>query len=243
MMQIRMKHSASIALVIGLAVGLSGCVGTLKIMASGFQPIHPVITYRDRFPAVESLSPTLKWEPFPGEDYNVPIAPIPVVPRPTPFVNVVGVVSNIRYDLIIWKAVNPKYDDFSEDLSTYPFPGLVWSSVDSLSVVYERDGLADTSHTVDTLLEPNIAYAWSVRARFDQNGETRISEWSLVAIPDPLAYRATEEHNRCTTVIGIFNSGCRNPATPPDLQTSREQARATGKLPSYALYYFTTPSR
>jgi hypothetical protein len=181
-------------------------------MASGFQPTRPALSYRDRFPVVESVKPTLAWSPFPGTDYDL-------TPgsswKPTTFVSEEVGATNVRYDLIIWKPVNPHYDDFSR-AST--FTGRAWRAVDALTAVYERSGLTIPTHTVESELEPGTEYAWSVRARFDVNGQVRISEWSLVADAYPF----------------------------PDLldglgRTSRERARRTGELPPYALYYFITP--
>jgi hypothetical protein len=149
-----------------------------------------------------------------------------------------GVVTNIRYDLIIWKAVNPKYDDFS-GLTSATFKGRVWSSVDSLTAVYERDGLMEFSHTVESPLEPNTDYAWSIRARFEVNGQTRASEWSLVLMPDPYSSpeRGCQEASVTAQILLTRGQRCYFAGS------SRAYARATGQLPPYALFYFHTPGR
>ncbi len=45
-------------------------------------------------------------------------------------------------------------------------------------VVYYRERLFDTSHTVDTPLETSIRYDWSVRARIMKDGKETITQWS-----------------------------------------------------------------
>lgn len=45
-------------------------------------------------------------------------------------------------------------------------------------VVYYRERLFDTSHTVDTPLEPSTHYDWSVRARIMKDGKEIITQWS-----------------------------------------------------------------
>lgn len=45
-------------------------------------------------------------------------------------------------------------------------------------VVYYRERLFDTSHTVDTPLEPSTHYDWSVRARIMKDGKETITQWS-----------------------------------------------------------------
>jgi len=79
--------------------------------------------------------------------------------RYTPLLNAV---SNIRYDLRLWKVI-----------SDYP-PQLV----------YERRTLTVPEHTLDQPLESKTRYFWSVRARFDVNGKTRATRWSCYRSPN-----------------------------------------------------------
>ncbi len=203
-----------ITAVIGSALALSSC--TYPIQVSGFRPIQPAYSMRlthdfpkgavqtYHVPVVESLKPTLKWEPFPGIEESGTAWPDSSMGfrKPTPFVDVdAAAVSNIRYDLIIWKAT------------------------ETLPIAYEREGLPEPSHTVETALKPNTHYAWSVRARFDLSGQTRVSEWSLIVqtADFPLVVEDKEE------------SG------PVDLAL-RQTARRTGHIPLANLYRFTTPA-
>jgi hypothetical protein len=231
---------------LAVSVGLSGCVGNLPVRVSGFAPAQPALTYRHRFGEVDSLRPILKWAAFPGTEYDYTDLITPVGYRPRPFVSADQPITNVRYDLIVWKAVNPMYDDFSAlSLRAFASPsntftGRVWASVDSLTPVYERSGLSEPSHAFETTLEANTDYAWSVRARFDVDGRTRVSQWSLVVIPDPgrpSPARGCYEANAATRALLLRNERCAFGGS------SRDYARVTGQLPPYALFYFHTPSR
>jgi hypothetical protein len=72
---------------------------------------------------------------------------------------VVGRVKNVRYDLIIARG-------------------------DIYEVIYRREGLPDTIHTVETSLSPDTLYRWSVRARFEFDGRERVTEWSSSYLQD-----------------------------------------------------------
>jgi hypothetical protein len=65
-------------------------------------------------------------------------------------------VSNVRYDLIVAKEENMA-------------PG---------ELVYRKDGLASPNHTIAVALQSGKRYFWTVRARFDLDGRTRVTEWS-----------------------------------------------------------------
>jgi hypothetical protein len=66
-----------------------------------------------------------------------------------------GRVKNVRYDLVIAREHN----------------------LAPVEVVYWREGLRDTRHTLDTSLKPNTRYFWTVRARFEFDGRERVTEW------------------------------------------------------------------
>ena len=81
---------------------------------------------------VKSLTPTLRWERFAGEQ--------------------------VTYDLRIWETKG--------------------SRTQVGEVMYEREGLTENVHTVETSLRPSTIYLWSVRARFVENKKGRVTEWS-----------------------------------------------------------------
>jgi len=104
----------------------------------------------NRFPVIANRTPTLEWEPFPR-----------VIDQQIRYASLLNTVSNIRYDLRIWKVVS------------YSPP----------KQVYERRGLTVPTHTLDQPLESKSRYFWSVRARFDVNGKTRATRWGCYGTP------------------------------------------------------------
>jgi hypothetical protein len=65
-------------------------------------------------------------------------------------------ISNITYELKIWKMER----DFPTEL------------------VYYRQGLNESSHKVESYLEPSTKYCWCVRARFEFGGHYRTTAWT-----------------------------------------------------------------
>jgi hypothetical protein len=104
----------------------------------------------NRFPVVATRMPTLEWEPFPR-----------VIDQHTRYAPLLNTVSNIRYDLRIWKVVS----------DTPP------------QLVYERRALTVPTHTLDQPLKSGTRYFWSIRARFDVNGKTRATRWGCYRAP------------------------------------------------------------
>lgn len=75
-----------------------------------------------------------------------------------------GRIARVRYDLVIARERNSA----------------------PAGIVYRRDGLIATSHTVRSGLQPGGRYFWTVRARFDLDGRERVTEWATTN------YRAQE---------------------------------------------------
>jgi hypothetical protein len=67
-----------------------------------------------------------------------------------------GRVKDVRYDLIVAREQN----------------------LAPAQVVYRREGLPDTMHTIEISLSPAARYFWVVRARFKLDGRERLTEWS-----------------------------------------------------------------
>ena len=63
---------------------------------------------------------------------------------------------NIRYDLVVYRATT----EFEK--------------------VHERLGLTETEHRIPFDLEPDTTYLWSVRTRFELDGQTRVTPWSTL---------------------------------------------------------------
>lgn len=50
-------------------------------------------------------------------------------------------------------------------------------------IVYEREGLPASSHQLTTRLRPATRYCWTVRARFDLDGQPRVTLWGFSKWP------------------------------------------------------------
>jgi hypothetical protein len=72
-----------------------------------------------------------------------------------------GRISNVRYDLVI-----------AEE-----------QGLSAGAIVYRRQELALAEHRLERPLAPERRYFWSVRARFDLDGQTRFTEWGSMSFP------------------------------------------------------------
>jgi len=170
----------------------AGCA--VQSPVSGFRPLYPEVTHSFGkapdmldWPKVDSLQPTLRWQGFPGEHQQF------LGGRVSPFVAVdPASVRDVTYDLRIWTVRGR-------------MPG---------DLVYEIDGLKEPSHRLGRALKPDAEYYWSVRARFNLDGQSRTSEWSLAQIPCPPEYR---------------------------IECARGVSRQTGNIPELNHYRFKTP--
>ena len=63
----------------------------------------------------------------------------------------------------------------------------IWQGQDehqiTKDVAYAREALPNPFHQVETPLPRRSWYFWSVRARFELNGQTRVTEWSHLQSP------------------------------------------------------------
>jgi hypothetical protein len=136
-----------------VCLSLAACVAPLDV--AGLRPLSP--EPYNLAPKMDSLQPTLRWEPF---------------PRPTDLqADRAGWVSRVRrvtYDLRIWRGVRDQYGY----LEVYP-----------AELVYSRSALAATEHLVEVPLASDTQYLWSVRARFDLDGQSRVTPWGVLLLP------------------------------------------------------------
>ena len=85
-----------------------------------------------------------------------------------------------------WAAF-PRHPDPSFSAVTYDLR--IWQhrtqedAADTL--VYSVDALPQPSHRVESPLPSGHWYYWTVRARFELNGQPRVTEWSYVVSPPP----------------------------------------------------------
>ena len=157
---------------------LGGCgveISRHDAEVSGFTPIEPrqtsIVTTATAFmgdpqyyltwPEVASRNPTLQWEPVPGTHYGLK-GSFGFGLEKLPFIDAdVARLSNVTYEVKIWRV----------------------EQLEPIEVVYDRKGLRQPRHRVEVSLEAGQRYYWSVRARFELDGKTRVSEWSLAFVP------------------------------------------------------------
>jgi hypothetical protein len=75
-------------------------------------------------------------------------------------------VRRVTYDLRIWRGI--RENDGLEE--TYP-----------AELIYERSALTRPEHVVETPLAHETRYLWSVRARFELDGQARVTPWGALA--------------------------------------------------------------
>lgn len=105
---------------------------------------------------VDDLRPTLRWEAFPR-----------LIDRP----GKAGEgrhFANVSYELSVFRAIFTK--DFPSGQHFVAGP-----------LVYARKGLTQPWHRFEEPLEPCVRYAWTVRARFELDGQMRVTEWTVSA--------------------------------------------------------------
>ena len=77
-----------------------------------------------------------------------------------------GLGEDVTYDLRIWRTK------------------VGWKQVQQGSVVYERQGITQLSHQIETALEPSTHYLWAVRAHFQRDGQKQTTPWSYEIAAD-----------------------------------------------------------
>ena len=147
-----MTPSQLVALVLAVVCGIAGC-GTSTVGLRARNTYNGVTFVEPR--GGDPLRPTLEWEPLPSASdrggHRL------TAPR------------NVTYELRMWK-VWQQYP---------PSPMLVFAH--SSALAYTRAGLLENRHTVETPLQAGSIYAWAVRARFDLDGQARVTAWSAWA--------------------------------------------------------------
>lgn len=129
--------------------------------AEGIRPL-PLVMVGDYTAQAESLQPRLRWEGF---------------PRPQDIKadkdGRLGDARGVTYEVRIWRADG---EVFGACAATQ----VRFQCVFPAELVYERSGLAETFHTLESPLKPNRLYLWTVRARFDLWGQPRVTPWAVL---------------------------------------------------------------
>ena len=138
--------------------------------------LKPELPRADRESQVDTLRPTFRWERFPmAADL------LELTPRGGERM------AAVSYEFHLWKV--------GKELSgTRVAPGsrarigtdadytYSWRhecrDTDPGELVYTKQGLVTPEHTLETPLQPNSLYFWTVRAHFTLDGKRRATEWS-----------------------------------------------------------------
>src|SRR5262245_38177476 len=164
-----MKPSrGSFSLLLGLVVVVTTAGCAKPHPAEGLRPLPLVMEKDPMTREVESLQPSFQWEPFPRK-----------TDLKADKTGTLGLAQNVTYDLRIWGAEGsipgvcrpwlPRYGSEGTGGGPCVFPA---------ELVYARVGLPHPFHTVESFLSPSTIYLWTVRARFQLDGQPRVTEWS-----------------------------------------------------------------
>jgi hypothetical protein len=152
------RHTRSRTVLLGSCLGLFLALLLLSAcgrpIISGLEPQYP-----PAWSTVDSLRPTLKWESFPTERDTKKGAR-----------DFVQGLSHVTYDLKIWRV-----DDDWPIRRVAPNGDLL-----APAPVYSRTGLQEPHHLIETPLQANSQYFWTVRARFLSQGSPRVTQPSEV---------------------------------------------------------------
>ena len=165
------RHAFRFLLWVSLSLLGAGCSPPISVY--GLRPEYPELSRNTfdndiTFVGVDSLQPTLKWEPF-----------TKLLER-ADRENLQGRIGAVTYDLQIWRG-----------------------TFRPVELVYEQRGLEHPWHKLAATLQPSTRYFWTVRARFELDGDYRVTEWGKLReglrktnrprrsniVPDPDYYR------------------------------------------------------
>lgn len=138
--------------------------------------LSPCPFFAKRESQVDGLRPTFRWERFPRTADLAELGP-----------HAHERITAVHYELRLWK-VGPGFSgDFqrpgtsfwigSADDYKYSWAHECRDS-DPGELVYSKHGLTNPEHQLETSLEPDSRYFWTVRAHFTLDGKRRATEWS-----------------------------------------------------------------
>lgn len=181
--------------------------------------------FSNRTPLVDSLRPTFRWERFPRtadlaelglthahERITSGLEELSTIDVAKPAPHAVERITAVRYELRLWKVGA----DFSGDVDHPTTSGqwigeadeykYVWGhecrDTDPGTLVYSKSELPSPEHTLETPLQPDSHYYWSIRAHFRLDGKRRATAWSEQL---PLWYYGMEFPNRPCFPFATFH--------------------------------------
>lgn len=154
-------------------------------------------------PRAETLRPTFRWERFPRARDLEEISP-----------HADERIASVSYELRLWK-VGKGFSGKFESPGTSS--GMKWigeaddykyswghecRDTDPGELAYSHRGIRDPEHTLETSLQPDSLYYWSIRAHFTLDGKRRATEWSELLPPEKFL---TEIRNGPCSVLSTFH--------------------------------------
>jgi hypothetical protein len=187
---------------------------TCVLLAAGCLPkpyvvgLKPEAPFAEKESQVDTLRPTFRWERFPRAKDLEELGPY-AGER----------IAAVSYELRVWKVEK----QFSGEFERPGTPGRIGAAndykyswwhecrdTDPGELVDSQQGLLNPEHTLETPLQPNSSYFWTVRADFTLDGKHRATEWS-----EQLPYWGSSY---------AWKDGCSYPATFHLIRTPDEKS-------------------
>lgn len=136
--------------------------------------LKPEAPFAERIAEIDTLRPTFRWEHFPRQKDRQELGPRSER------------VAAVTYEFRLWKVGTefsgpvPSYGAYRVGQpNKYKYS---WShecrDTDPGELVQTQQGLVTPEYRVETTLQPNSLYFWTVRAHFTLDGKRRVTEWS-----------------------------------------------------------------
>jgi len=108
----------------------------------------------------------------------------------------------LRWEAFPWRQdPNNDQDSVLRRVTDVTYDLKIWTwraDTPNLEPVYDRRGLTVPFHKVNVRLMPSTVYWWSVRARFQLDGHSTVTEWGL------LFYRSDKDITCCRPFYPLF---------------------------------------
>lgn len=175
--RLQVVSPALLTLLAMLGVLATGCITQNPVV--GLKPESPPIKRTVSDPVrlrkvketyIDTLRPTFRWERF--DQVRDPFFSTRM--------------EAVTYELRLWK-VGKEFSGVLQESGPWIGTGrddykYSWMygcrDTDPGELVYSRQGIGQPEHTVETPLDPDSQYFWSVRAHFTLDGRRRATEWS-----------------------------------------------------------------
>ena len=162
--------------------------------------LGPCPLFFKRESSVARFRPTFRWERFPRTADLAELGPhaheridsgleelMGTIDVAKPAPHAIERITAVHYELRLWK-VGPVFSGRFETPGTSFWIGSAddykysWAhecrDSDPGELVYSKQGLTSPAHQLETPLEPDSRYFWTVRAHFTLDGKRRATEWS-----------------------------------------------------------------